>query len=124
MESKPLDNVTVLLVEDEVQLLEATSVLLELEGANVIKARGGFEAFKTAIEKAPDIVVSDLRMPEGDGKDLCIRLREAGVDTPIICVTAYTDYLESEILSWGATAQFTKPLSINKLVSAIKNLLH
>lgn len=115
---------TILLVEDDVAIVDFLSRGLEAEGYGVRVARTGAEA---AIEaRAPDLalVILDLMLPDGDGRELCRELRAGGVQTPILMLTALAS-LEDKIagLRMGADDYLTKPFSFEELLARIEALL-
>ena len=114
----------VLIVDDEPDLLDVLAQRFELKGFNVFKADGGHAALKI-FKSTPEInlVVSDIRMPEGDGLELLDRIREINIDIPVVFVTGYADYVEAEIYHRGANGIFSKPTGIKAMAEHAKNLL-
>jgi CheY-like chemotaxis protein len=110
----------VLLVEDDVNLLQALETLLVLEGHRVRRAENGTEAFNAASDDAPDIVVSDVMMPDMDGITLVRALKAAPLlaHIPVILTTAIN---VSHALP--AQAFLRKPFSAVELVDLIDRLL-
>jgi DNA-binding response OmpR family regulator len=92
----------------------------------VLLAANGKEAFETAREKIPDMVVSDIMMPEMDGFELC-KLLKSTYETshiPVILLTALTDKaLQLQGLGLGADAYLTKPFDVSLLLGRIKSIL-
>ncbi|MDA0948143.1 MAG: HDOD domain-containing protein [Planctomycetota bacterium] len=83
----------ILVVDDDPVSLRLASHLLSADGYEVLEARGGQEGLRMALEHAPDIVLSDLAMPEMDGFELCRALRqtELGSRMFIVLVTAHEE---------------------------------
>ncbi|MDX1530561.1 MAG: response regulator transcription factor [Rhodothermales bacterium] len=117
---------TVLLVDDEEDLLDLLSYTLEREGYTVVTAQDGAEGFKLAQEARPDLVVLDIMMPKMDGIELCQRLREDARLrlTPILMLTAKSEEGDEIVgLEAGADDYLPKPVSPRLLVSHVRALL-
>ena len=115
-----------LAVEDDARLLDAMAVCLEQEGYEVMTARNGQEAFVRIAETIPDLIVSDIMMPRGDGFSLVKNLRSnPRTDLiPIIFLTA-KDGRNNRLSSLraGVDAYLTKPFEPEELVATIENIL-
>ena len=117
---------TILVVDDEQDLLDLIEYNLRQEGYNVLKAENGKDGIQMAKEHMPDLVLLDIMMPHMDGIEVCDRMREDPTLThiPIIFLTARSDEkTEIEGLNKGADDFITKPISTTKLVSRIKAVL-
>lgn len=117
---------SVLLVDDEPDLLELLQYSLEAAGFRVRTARDGAEALALATEAPPDVFVLDIMMPRMDGLVLTERLREDGRLrlTPILMLTARTEERDEIAgLDAGADDYLPKPVSPRLLVSRVKALL-
>ena len=107
----------ILLVEDEDSIAEPLTVGLRREGFEVERAATGGAALAAA---AADLVLLDLRLPDGDGLDVCRRLRERG-DTPIIVVTARGEEPDRVVgLELGADDYVVKPFGLRELIARIR----
>jgi len=114
---------TILLVDDEIQLLSLLSDVLTKEGYQVISARNGQEAIYSARQGKPDLIILDIMMPEMDGYEF-IRQHRRERDTPIILLTAKVEEEEKVLgLRMGADDYITKPFSPRELVARIEALL-
>lgn len=116
---------TVLLVEDNVELLNLTRESL-VEWFRVLKASNGREALEVLAKESVDIIVSDVMMPEMDGLELCCKVK-SNIDyshIPVVLLTAKTT-LESKVegLECGADVYVEKPFSVKQLRMQIENLL-
>jgi len=115
-----------LTVEDDARLLEAIAVCLEMEGYEVMTARSGAEAFVKVAETIPDLIISDVVMPRGDGFALVKNLRSnPRTDLiPIIFLTA-KDGRGNRLngLRAGVDAYLTKPFEPEELLLTIENIL-
>ncbi|WP_234567959.1 response regulator transcription factor [Rhodohalobacter sp. 614A] len=117
---------TILVVDDEQDLLDLIEYNLRQEGFNVLKAENGKDGIQMAKENMPDLVLLDIMMPQMDGIEVCDRMREDSTLThiPIIFLTARSDEkTEIEGLNKGADDFITKPISTSKLISRIKAVL-
>jgi DNA-binding NtrC family response regulator len=115
----------ILVVDDEKELANVTKRILELNGYEVQAAYGGHEGARIASEFNPDIIVSDVRMPEGSGMDLLKTVRLAKPKAPphVVMITGYTDIAEAEFLTEGAAMVLLKPVRANRLVEIVSNLI-
>lgn len=120
------DKQTILVVDDEQDLLDLIEYNLKKEGYNVLKAEDGEEGIRVAREHSPDLVLLDIMMPEMDGLEVVEIMRddEDLKRIPIIFLTARGDEkTEVEGLNKGGDDYITKPISTNKLISRIKAVL-
>lgn len=121
---KRLENRTVLIVDDEAELIEILKDTFDDEGARTFTAANGNEAFSILEQNQIDVIISDIRMPGGDGVELTERIRAIKVEVPIIfLVSGYTDVPTEELYRKGANALFHKPYDIEKLVSSVSDAL-
>ena len=116
---------TLLIVEDNDNLRQMLVQLFE-SMYNVIEANNGKTALQLAIEKHPDLILSDVMMPEMNGNDMCAKLKEnfETCHIPVVLLTAQTS-LEQNIdgLKRGADDYITKPFNVKILVTRCNNLL-
>ncbi|WP_016778698.1 hybrid sensor histidine kinase/response regulator transcription factor [Anaerophaga thermohalophila] len=118
-------SLSILIVEDNEKLKNFLEVSLSDE-FNVTSASNGREAWELITKKFPDIVVSDIMMPEMDGFELCRKIKST-YDTshiPLILLTALTEKAEQlHGLGLGADAYLTKPFDISLLIGRIKSIV-
>ncbi len=117
---------TILVVDDETDLLDLIEYNLHKEGFKVLKAENGEEGIKVAKEHRPDLILLDIMMPKMDGLEAVeiMRKDEDLQKTPIIFLTARSDEkTEIDGLNKGGDDYITKPISTTKLVSRIKAVL-
>lgn len=117
---------TVLVVDDEKDLVELIRYHLEKEGLKCLEARDGETALQLARERIPDLIVLDLMLPGVDGLEVCRKLRKdpktAGV--AIIMLTAKAEEVDRIVgLEMGADDYMVKPFSPRELVARVKAVL-
>lgn len=116
----------ILLVDDENDILELIKYNLEKEGFEVVTAMNGREAINMAKKSNPDLILMDVMMPEMDGIEACLSLRELDQfkDTRIAFLTARgEDYSQIAGFDSGADDYITKPIKPRLLISRVKALL-
>ncbi len=112
---------TILLVDDNPNVLSFIRPALEREGYSVAIARDGLEALYQAETVAPDIIVLDIEMPAPNGLEVCRRLRERGDETPVIFLTVRDGIIDLEMgFEFGANDYITKPFDVRELLARIK----
>jgi PAS domain S-box-containing protein len=116
----PLSNLKILVVDDEADSRQLISFLLEQYGAMVTSAESAQEALSQIARSRPDVLVSDLGMPEMDGYALMRKLRAEGQTMSAIAVTGYArDEDREAALKAGFQAHVTKPIEPTELVKTI-----
>lgn len=119
-------DITILLVDDEPDILEIVGYNLTAEGYNVITAENGVEGVKLARKKKPHLIILDVMMPEMDGIEACAQIRKIPElsETIITFLTARgEDYSQMAGFDAGADDYITKPIKPKVLVSKVKALL-
>jgi len=113
----------ILLIEDEARLAASVRRGLEEEGYRVDVAADAEAGERLGLENAYDLYVVDWRLPKGDGKTLVERLRAAGVDRPVLMLTAHGD-VEHRVagLDAGADDYLAKPFAFEELVARLRAL--
>ncbi len=115
---------SVLVVEDDPDIREMIVAQLSSEQYRTLAAGGLVEARSVMTTNAVDLVVLDLNLPDGDGRDLCRELRSDGFDGAIIMVTARDAAIDRVLgLELGADDYLTKPFEPRELVVRIRNWL-
>lgn len=120
------DTIKILLVDDEPDILQIIKYNLVKEGYEVQTAANGKEGIGIAEKFDPDLIVLDVMMPEMDGMETCVRLRENPKfeDTLIIFLTARSeDYSQIAGFDSGADDYINKPIKPRVLVSRVKALI-
>lgn len=120
-----LEGLDVLIVEDSPDTLSLLSMMFEREGASVTTATCATEALNRAVTKRPNIIVSDIGMPETDGYQLLEQLRILpGLNkVPAIAISGYASEEDRErALAVGYLALVAKPIDVDELFSLIQGL--
>lgn len=114
----------ILLVEDEENLLEVVKLNLELEGYLVTTSTNGKDALAKASDPELDLILLDVMLPEMDGFEICKRLRDKGIQTPVLFLTA-KGTSEDRItgLKLGADDYLVKPFHLEELLLRVGILL-
>ena len=95
---------TILIVEDEQNIVDILSFNLSREGYDTLEAYDGKTGLQLALEQNPDLILLDLMLPEMNGFDVCRKLREAGSSVPILMLTAREEETDKVLgLELGAT---------------------
>src|SRR5947209_6622217 len=114
---------TVLVVDDEANLVDLVKGYLEREGFVVATAADGPGAVDAAHALRPDLIVLDLMLPGFDGLEVCRRVRQF-TDAYVLMLTARREEMDKIVgLSVGADDYLTKPFSPRELVARIKAML-
>ncbi|MEK5548760.1 MULTISPECIES: response regulator transcription factor [unclassified Paenibacillus] len=118
-----MHNGTILLVDDEPEIIKLMQIYLENEGYRLLMARDGLEALKQISRESIDVMVLDVMMPNMDGVEACMKIRETE-HFPIIMLSAKGQDMDKITgLSVGADDYVTKPFSPLELVARIKSQL-
>jgi two-component system OmpR family response regulator len=113
-----------LIVDDEPNILELLAASLRFAGFEVQTATNGHEALAVAQTYRPDLLVLDVMMPEIDGFTVVRRLRESGVRSPVVFLTA-RDTTQDKVtgLTLGGDDYVTKPFSLEEVIARIRAVL-
>jgi CheY-like chemotaxis protein len=120
-----LNGLDVLIVEDSEDTLTLLSAVFSREGANVTTATSAAEALDLAANKRPDVVISDIGMPDVDGYQLLEQLKVLpGMDdVPAIAISGYaSDEDRERALDTGYRALVAKPIDVDELFALIHDL--
>ncbi|MBK8293411.1 MAG: response regulator transcription factor [Solirubrobacterales bacterium] len=113
----------VLVVEDNPELRRLLNQGLDEEGFDVTMARDGREALSIAESSEPDLLVIDIGLPDSDGRDVCQALKSAGVEAPVLFLTARDSGADRVSgFSAGGDDYLTKPFVFAELVARLRAL--
>jgi len=113
-----------LLVEDDPDIRMALVDDFEMENYEVDVAINGVEGLKMGAKLDYDIILLDIMLPELNGVEVCKKLRQAGIGTPIIMLTAKSQEIDKVVgLEVGADDYVTKPFSLHELHARVKAVL-
>ncbi len=115
---------TILIVDDEQEVIDLLKSYLNKAGYNTIEALSGYKALEIAREKKPDLISLDFKLPDIDGSQVIELLKkdEATKDIPVIVLSVLQDS-EKDMLRMGIADYLTKPIDGNKLISSIARIL-
>jgi len=115
---------TILVVEDEADLLRGLRDNFAYEGYRVLTAADGEKGLALALKEKPDLVILDWMLPAMDGLAVCRELRARGSMTPVVFLTARGQEVDRVLgLEMGADDYVTKPFSVRELAARVKAIL-
>lgn len=109
----------ILCVDDEADILELFRDEFEECGFKVLEASNGKEVLDIFKNNHVDCVVSDIRMPGGDGVELVKNIKSTGSEVPIFLVTGFSDYTSQELSGLGINAVIFKPFDLEEVVTMV-----
>ncbi|MEM6501821.1 MAG: response regulator transcription factor [Cyanobacteria bacterium P01_C01_bin.89] len=114
----------VLLVDDEMALTDSLGRVFRREGHEVVIAADGAAGYELAIADTYDLFIVDWMLPELSGVDLCQRLRQRGIATPVLLLTA-KDTIDDRVqgLDAGADDYLVKPFELRELLARVRALV-
>ena len=121
-----MGQMTILVIEDERDILNLVGYNLAQAGFRVLQAEDGLEGLRIAEREKPDLIVLDLMLPKMEGKEVCRRIRqgERTRSIPIIMLTARVEEVDRIIgFEIGADDYITKPFSVRELVLRVQSVL-
>jgi len=121
----PLHN-KILIADDDAEMLEMLSSMLEGEGYTVIKAENGLEAVELARKELPALVMLDIHMPKMDGLKACKEIKSDQVtrSVPVVMLTVEGSITEiQQAISYGAKTYITKPSSKAEILKVVKSII-
>jgi DNA-binding response OmpR family regulator len=109
---------TILIVEDDAAMLRGLKDNFALEDYRVVTAADGQQGLAAALSVKPDLILLDIMLPKVNGYEICRSVRKAGLDCPIIMLTAKGQEQDVILgLNLGADDYVTKPFSIKELLA-------
>jgi CheY-like chemotaxis protein len=115
---------TVLIIDDERGFCDVVSVILESQGYQVQQAHEANDAFGLLAQTQPDLILTDLMMPEIDGLSLVRRLREtpSWAEIPVVMVSAHSEpEIQESAMAAGADGFIAKPFSASELRATVRS---
>lgn len=114
---------TILIVDDEKEIVNLVGIYLENEGFDIIKASNGLDALNIIENREVHLIVLDIMMPKMDGMEVCMKIREKK-NMPIIMLSAKTEDMDKILgLTTGADDYITKPFNPLELIARVKSQL-
>ncbi|WP_425414339.1 response regulator transcription factor [Paenibacillus ginsengihumi] len=114
---------TILLVDDEKEIIDLLEIYLKNEGYRLLRASNGLEALSVLSKETVDLIVLDIMMPKMDGIEACLKIREQK-NMPIIMLSAKSQDMDKILgLSSGADDYVSKPFNPLELLARIKSQL-
>ena len=118
-----MENGNILIVDDEKEIRDLVEIYLKSEGYNTLQACDGIEAIDIVENKEVDLVILDVMMPNLNGIEACLRIREMK-EMPIIMLSAKSEDIDKILgLNMGADDYLTKPFNPLELVARVKSQL-
>ena len=118
MEQKTDAQKTILIVEDEKNIVDILRFNLQREGYRTVEAYDGADGLEKARKENPDLILLDVMLPKMIGFDVCRTLREEGNNVPVIILTAREEEADKVLgLEIGADDYITKPFSMRELIA-------
>jgi CheY-like chemotaxis protein len=115
---------SVLVAEDDPDVIELLQIILRRADHSVTIARDGHQAVERALSAMPDLVLMDVNMPGLDGLSAARELRRRGFDRPIVALTASLGAMDrGQALVYGCDGYLLKPISSSQLLLAIDRFL-
>lgn len=125
MQALDKKNYSILVVDDEPDIVEVLTEVLGFEGYQTKKANNISAAYSIIQNEKVDLILSDIRMPNGTGVDLLKKVRlERSKQMPFILMTGQSDVTAREAIGLGASAYLEKPLNYRVMSSLVYEKLH
>lgn len=114
----------ILVVDDEATIRSLLQDLLSDEGYDIVEAKTGREALSVAVQQKPDLILTDVRLPDLTGLEVLERLKTARSTIPVVLMTAFgTSNTAIRGMQLGAMDYITKPFELDELVATIHKVL-
>lgn len=116
--------IRILVIEDDPAISTGLKASLETEGYKILVVNDGEEGLNAALNENPTLILLDIMLPTMSGLEICMKLRNKGVVTPIIMLTARAEEADKLLgFELGADDYVTKPFSMKELLARIKAIL-
>src|SRR5438270_3827915 len=114
----------IVIIEDDPAILRGLADNLKFDSYEVNTASDGEAGYVLIKEKKPDLIILDLMLPKLSGYEVCRKVREAGIGTPIMMLTARGEEGDRVLgLDLGADDYVTKPFSVREILARVRALL-
>lgn len=117
----------ILIVDDDRDVRRVLRRVMEADGHTVVECPDGRDALRAMTEEQPDLVITDVYMPEMDGIEFLTRLREEDPDLPVLAVSggslATADFVLEDASKLGADAVLSKPFDIDEVRHTVRKML-
>ena len=117
----------ILIVDDDDDVRRTLRRILERDGHVVVDCANGQEALRALTAQRPDLVITDVYMPEMDGIEFLVALREGDPDLPVLAVSGgarnSAEFVLEDASQLGANAVLPKPYKIEDMLTAVRDLL-
>ena len=118
---------TILIVEDDLQFQVLLSKYLSIKGYNVVVANNGEQGIETFRSCQPDLIITDIVMPEIEGVAMIQQIRAIDADTPVIAISGGSSRFAEDYLlyakKFGANEQVSKPFELDDLLQLVRKHL-
>lgn len=119
----PKKNITVLVVDDEADILELIEDEFKYQGYDTLTAGCGNDAIAILKEKPVDVIVSDFKMPNGNGMTILTHVSQMPKKPFFFFVSGQADVSNDAAIKAGATKFFSKPFDLEELIKDIEKLI-
>ena len=117
----------VLCIDDDPAITRAIQLRLRPYGIEVIRESNGYAGFDLAVKTRPNVIITDFSMPQGLGTYVLTRLRDCGLEIPVIILTGFSSYgedgMQQSLIDMGASRVMTKPYKFDDLLSELRSLM-
>jgi two-component system, OmpR family, response regulator MprA len=114
----------IVVIDDDEKITSMLRRSLTFEGYDVVTAGDGQEGLRRVLEHEPGVIILDVMMPKIDGWEVCRRIRDGGIHTPVLMLTAMDDVSDRvKGLDLGADDYLVKPFALEELLARIRVLL-
>lgn len=114
----------ILVIEDDLTIQTLIKLILQREEHDVVLAQNAKIGTRLALEDSPDMIILDLGLPDGDGYDICKKIREEGISTPVLVLSAeHETDVKVKCLEIGADDYLTKPFDTSEFTARIDAIM-